>query len=259
MEILDAYVTTPPDPQAVIDIFNGEWSSMMPEESGLVSTPGTAALFADARISWLADRIGGFDGKNILELGPLEAGHTFMMHNGNARAITAIESNSRSFLKCLCIKEIFNLHRAQFLYADALEYAAGADESFDLCVASGILYHMTHPIDLLQNLTRLSSTLFLWTHYYDQAVIGDSVASRQFESATEIEVGEKKYTAAKRNYLEALNWAGFCGGSHTWAYWLTRPSLLQAIEQCGFNVTEIGFDNPNHPNGPALALIAHRR
>jgi len=258
MDILDTYVKTAPDPQSVIDIFADEWSSKMPENSGLISKPGSAALFSDARITWLSDQIGGFEGKNILEMGPLEAGHTYMLCKGGAKAVTAIESNSRSYLKCLCIKELFALDQAKFLYGDALAYAHKSTERFDLCVASGILYHMIQPIEFLQKLTERSNTMFVWTHYFDEEALKKNNLSRQFEAPSEISVGGKKYCVAKRNYMEALGWAGFCGGGNTWANWLTRDSLFRAVEDCGFAVSSVGFDHAGHPNGPSLAFIAKR-
>ena len=96
---------------------------------------GVRGIVRSGRIQWLSSMIGGFSGKKVLELGPLEAGHTYMMHGAGAKSITAIEANSRSYLKCLCIKEIFGLDRAQFVYADAMAYMASAGETFDVCVA----------------------------------------------------------------------------------------------------------------------------
>lgn len=258
MEILDAYVDTGPNPQAIIDIFNGEWSSKMPGKSGLTSLPGTAALFEDSRIDWLSSVIDGFQGKNILELGPLEAGHTYMMHNGGAKSMTVIEANSRSYLKCLCIKEIFGLKRADFIYADVMAYMRESSEQFDLCVASGILYHMTQPVEFIQNVARMSKTLFIWTHYYDESLKERQNLARQFEEPHDIEVDGKTYTVCKRNYEQALKWAGFCGGSKPWALWLTRDSLYAALKESGFVVKAENFDHKEHPNGPSLALAAER-
>jgi hypothetical protein len=259
MEILDAYVDTGPNPQAIINIFNGEWSSKMPGKSGLTSLPGTAALFEDNRIDWLSSVIGGFQNKKILELGPLEAGHTYMMHNAGAKSITAIEANSRSYLKCLCIKEIFGLDRAKFVYADAMAYTAESSEQFDLCVASGILYHMIQPVEFIEHIARMSKTIFLWTHYYDESLKERENLARQFETPHEIKVSGKTYTVCKRNYEQALKWAGFCGGSKPWALWLTRDSLFSALESFGLHITMISFDELNHQNGPSIALVASRK
>lgn len=258
MDILDAYVTTAPSSQNVIDIFKDEWSSKFPLSSGVTATPGNAALFEDARIDWLSNTIGGFAGKSILELGPLEAAHTYMMHQAGAKSIVAVEANSRSYLKCLCVKEIFDLSRARFLYGDAMTYLSETSERFDVCVASGILYHMTHPIEFLRNIARVSDTVFLWTHYYDDTLRTRSNLAKQFEKPHEIQVGGKSYTVSKRNYAEALNWAGFCGGGKPWAFWLSRDSLMRAIADSGFTVEAIEFDHPTHPNGPALALVARK-
>jgi hypothetical protein len=260
MNILDAYVTAAPSDQAVIDIFKGEWSSKFPAKSDIITTPGTAMLFQDPRITWLSSLIGGFENKKILELGPLEAGHTYMMHEGGARSIISVEANSRSFLKCLCVKEILNLNRTRFLYGDAVEYMATCKEKFDLCVASGILYHMNRPIEFLRDIGRASNTIFLWTHYYDEQPLKQlGKPFTQFEAPKEIEAEGRKYIAAKRNYGEALGWAGFCGGGDTSAIWLTRESLLQTVSDYGFIIEAISFDHPNHPNGPALALVARRK
>ncbi|MEF2074020.1 class I SAM-dependent methyltransferase [Consotaella aegiceratis] len=259
MEILDAYIDRAPDPQTILDIFTNEWSSKMPVESGLIATPGPAALFEDGRIDWLSKTIGGFANKRILELGPLEAGHTYMMHNGGAASITAIEANSRSYLKCLCIQQIFNLNRASFLYADAMAYADQCNEEFDLCVASGILYHMTAPVDFIRQIGRMSKTMFIWTHYYDESIRSRSDMSKQFHEPQEIEIEGHTYTAVKRTYDAALNWAGFCGGSKSWALWLTRDSLFRALEDAGFVVDGVSFDQADHPNGPSLALVATRK
>ncbi len=256
MEILDAYTTQGPDPQTVLDIFKGEWSSKMPVGSGLTSAPGPAGLFEDGRIDWLSQTIGGFDGKKILELGPLEAAHTYMMHQAGAGSIVGIEANSRAYLKCLCIQQIFGLDRAKFLYADAMKYTVETEEKFDLCVASGILYHMSDPVQFINNVALRSNQIYLWTHYYDEILRDRPDYDQQFDELQEIEFGGKKYSGSKRKYNEALNWTGFLGGSKPWALWLTRDSLYRLLEDNGFEITGINFDHASHQNGPSLAIVA---
>jgi hypothetical protein len=260
VKILDEYVTAGPSRQAIVDIFAGEWSSKFPADSGLSSTPGPAALFEDPRIAWLSQEIGGFEGKSILELGPLEAGHTYMMCKGGAKSVTSVEANSRSLMKCLCVKEIFDLSAVKFLFGDAEKYLASTTDRYDLCVASGILYHMVRPLDFLKYASNAASTLFLWTHYFDGSVIRKNAnITAQFNDPVEIQFEGRSYEASKRDYGKALDWAGFCGGSASSALWLTRDSLFRAIEDCGMKVSNIAFDQPDHPNGPSVAIVARRR
>jgi SAM-dependent methyltransferase len=87
----------------------------------------------------------------VLELGPLEGGHSFMFERLGAREVIAIEANPRAYLKCLIIKELLDLRRVRFLCGDFLEYLRADGTDFDLVFASGVLYHM-------RNLARTSAT-----------------------------------------------------------------------------------------------------
>ena len=100
----DACVSHAPSPQATIDILDG-WVSILPAELG-ADTRGSAPLFADERAIWAIDRLGGVRGATILELGPLEGGHTYMLDRAGAKSIIAIEGNKRCYLKCLITKEL---------------------------------------------------------------------------------------------------------------------------------------------------------
>ena len=257
MDVKDFYVKGGPSPQAIVNIFAGEWSSNFPESSGVKTTPGGANLFDDARITWLSEKISGFGGLRILELGPLEAGHTYMMHERGAKSITSVEANMRSYMKCLCTKEIFGLERAHFLLGEAIAYTSASTQTFDLCVASGILYHMQSPIELLSNISARCKRLFIWTHYYDEAHLRLLEKQfEQFEPPHTLEFQGRSYQVSKRDYGKALDWPGFCGGLESTANWLTRGSLMQALRDCGFATLEINFDLPTHPNGPAIAVLA---
>lgn len=259
MDVLDQYVKSAPSNQSVVDIFRGEWSSKLPPELRAISTPGTAALFEDRRIDWLSTQIGGFRDKTILELGPLEAGHTYMMHKAGSKRIVAIEANTRSYLKCLCIREISNMDGVDFKLGDAAEFMRTCTETFDVCVASGILYHVLDPISFIGLLARMSRSLFIWTHIYDEELIKAlGPGARQFSIPFEIKRNENVYRVSERAYQAALSWSGFCGGNSESALWLDRPSLLKALHVAGFDDVVIGSEDLDHPNGPAITLLARR-
>jgi hypothetical protein len=182
-----------------------------------------------------------------------------MMHKAGAASIVALEANTRAFLKCLCVKEIFNLDRVDFQLGDFSAYIAATSETFDIVIGSGVLYHMADPISVLNNLVKLSDKIFLWTHYYD----ADSPAvhsrdSHRFEAPVPVRIGDFEGVSAKRYYGEALDWQGFSGGSAPHAVWLGKETILAVLKARGFHKIEIAFDHPDHPNGPAFAFSAMR-
>ena len=254
--ILDAYVKSAPARQNIIDIFQGEWSSTMPQGSGLKSEPGTAALFEDDRIVWANSALGGFAGKDLLELGPLECGHSYMMQNFGAKSITAIESNQRAFMKCLGIKEIFNLDRVHIQLGDFVPFLNETEKRFDAVVVSGVLYHMTDPISVLSKIARVSDNLFFWTHYLIEEFGAKN--SQIFEIPHSFDLGSFTGIGAKRYYRQSLEWRGFCGGSEPFAVWLTKDTILNHLKSLGFTKIKIHVDAVDHPNGPAMSFSAQR-
>jgi len=146
--ILSAYVTARPSPQNAIDLFPGEWSSTFPAPLQDLQA-GQTPLFDDPRIEWALDHFGDISGYRVLELGPLEGGHTYRLTKAGA-SVVAIEAQTRAYLKCLVAKELLGYSDATFLLGDFMSYMRDEPEQFDLCVASGVLYHMRTPVETLE-------------------------------------------------------------------------------------------------------------
>lgn len=257
--ILDCYVKSVPGPQSALDIFRGEWSSAFPEPLSKCQA-GIVPLFDDDRVKWFLKEIGGVAGKKVLELGPLEGGHTCMLEKAGAAQITAIEANSRAFLKCLIVKELFGLQRSRFLCGDFMEYLRQDGPGFDVCLAAGVLYHVQNPVELLALLARRCiGHLLLWTHYYDKALVAfnPELASR-FTAAQPVEHAGFSCTLHRQEYRTDLKRPGFCGGGKATSQWLSRDDILKGLSHFGFRDLRIGFDEPRHPHGPALAIVAAR-
>jgi SAM-dependent methyltransferase len=159
---LAEYAKIKPDAQNAFDLFTGSWSTKFDD----AVTRGTFDGLHDPRIVWLSEQF-DLGSKRVLELGPLEAAHTAMLERAGADVL-AIEANKGAFLRCLVAKNHLGL-RARFLLGDFELHDFGVD-SFDLIVASGVLYHMRDPAKLLQRLSLASKRLFLWTHYIEPDV-----------------------------------------------------------------------------------------
>lgn len=258
MDIQSRFVSKAPSSQNVLDLFAGDWTSSMPAGSGLQTEPGGMDLFNDPRIAFANQVLGPIAGLDVLELGPLEGAHTYQLHELGASSITSVEANTRAYLRCLCVKEIFELDRARFKLGSFIGYLS-EPRRFDLTVASGVLYHMTEPLKVLDLICRSADRVFLWTHVYDAEEIAGRHDAAIFEPAADVQHDGRTYSLSKRTYpKEALDWSGFTGGIKPFAMWIARESLERFLADAGFDRIQITHDQKDHPNGPSLSLAAMR-
>jgi hypothetical protein len=247
-----------PSPQNALDLFKGEWSTRLPDACGLVASTGPMRGCEDYRVNWFEPLVGGYAGKRVLELGPLEGGHAYMLEQKGAASVLSIEANPRSYLKCLVLKEVFRMQRTQFLLGDFLPYLRSTQEHFSVGFACGVLYHLLNPVELIQLLAKTCDSVFVWTHCYDAAFLQTHPELGQYfaphtETAT---VGGFTHQLHRKTYANARDWKGFCGGGAGDACWLTRETILAAFQHFGFRVVS-SVDEQN-PNGPALLLAVTR-
>ena len=240
-------------PENGLDLFEGQWISKIPGYRH-----GHAALFEDHRIAWLQQQCGGFAGKSVLELGPLEGAHTFMMAQDGAADILAIENNSRAYLKCLVVKETLKFN-ANFLLGDAVAYLEQTDRRFDFLLCSGVIYHMTDPLRLISAMAAGALRLGIWTHYYDGALMNSGEHRARHFGATpdHTTFHGRPIELWSQYYEEALDREDFAGGMEESSRWLTRDSLIGAIEALGFDVT-IGAEYLTPSPGPSILLYCER-
>jgi hypothetical protein len=257
---MDWYAKSSPSAQNALDIFRGQWVSRLPGKFAQLSA-GEGNLFADERIAWFIREVGGIDALTALELGPLEGGHAYMLQQAGAASVVSIEANTQFYLKCLVVKELLSLQCVSFLCGNFVEYLReDTARRFDVCVASGVLYHMENPVELLARLaSACDKHLLLWTHYYDEAEIAKRpVVAAKFSERRVAEYGGFQHTLYRQEYGLTLYWGGFCGGPATLCNWLTRDDILRALQHFGFKQLRIGFERADHPNGPSLAVIASK-
>jgi hypothetical protein len=254
---LDWYCTAAPSPRNALDIFRGEWLSILPAEWG-ADQGGVAPLFADDRVTRGLERLGGVAGQSVLELGPLEGGHSWMLERAGAASVTAVEANTRAFLKCLVVKELFGLRRTTFLCGDFVEYLRRDPPRFDLVLASGVLYHLRQPAELIALVARVTDRVLIWTHYYDEAVVRATPRlAAKFPGSWAAEYGEFRHRLHRQVYDNADS-PRFCGGPAPDSHWMTRSDLLAGLNHFGFDDVAVLAEEAEYVHGPHILIAARR-
>ena len=238
-DIFERYETRAPSPQNAVDAVPG-WRTAFPAEVGV--SAGDLALGHDPRIEWVIERLGGVAGASVLELGPLDGGHTAMLHAAGAAQIDAVEANRLAFLRCLVTKELLRLDRARFHLGDFCAGLGTLPKRFDLIVASGVLYHLPDPIGVLETLAALTDRLFIWTHVMDPAAMKAGDTRRDaFTGRVETRVrGSLTLDLHERRYHGSEQDVCFCGGARDRHVWLERQGLLDLLEDFGFTEQTLG-------------------
>ncbi len=254
----DRYVSGLPSAQNAIDLIPG-WNHAFPEEYGVRAGP--AHSHHDPRILWCLEQAGGVAGRRVLELGPLEGMHSYMIARAGVGQLDAIEANNLAYLRCLISKEIFGLANVRYWLGDFRAWMDSGEHRYDLVVASGVLYHSPDPVGLIKAIAGVTSQFFIWTHYYDDclATPEDYNRGRPFSGRTHVQDFQgSPITLHERTYYKAWNDPKFCGGMQDVHYWLTRADILRVIDLLGFDTTTT-HEEVDHPNGPAFSLFAKRR
>ena len=253
---IDHYVTGAPDPRYLVDIFAGEWSSRLPPPfDGLPAGP--LPVFEDPRVAWAIGALGGVEGRQVLEVGPLEGAHTWMLERAGAARVVAVEANARALLRCLIVKELVGLPRTTFLLGDALAYLDASPPAFDAALAVGVLYHMTRPGAFLRALAAAAPRIFVWTCYYDPLHPPAGSAG----SVTEVcpsDEGGFPHTLYRVDYAREAGGRVFCGGTSAHANWMTREDILGCVRHAGLTDIEIAFDEPQNAYGASFGFVARR-
>lgn len=256
-EHLDEYITSFPSHQNAINALPG-WNQAFPDHLGLEA--GRVHLHHDPRILWAMEQVGPLEGKRILEIGPLEAGHTWLLDQQRPAVIDAVEANKLCYLRCLVTKEILQMQSARFHLGDCQLWLEQRPDTYDFVIASGVLYHMQDPIRFIEAIAARTDALFLWTHYADDAAMPEGDARRgAFVGEPEVRhhLGLDIHLHP-RSYLGAWKDKAFCGGMHDLHRWIDKADLLAFLNALGFDDIRIGNDEPAHAFGPAFSLFARR-
>ncbi len=255
--VLDKVIDAYPTHQNALDIFRGEWTSTLPTALAKEFKAGPIPLFEDPRIFNVLQELGGIQNQRVLELGPLEGGHTYILHtHGGAGSVLSIESNTRAFLKCLIVKNMLKLDRAEFRCGDFVAFLRECNERFDFVLAAGVLYHMIEPVELLRLIGQVTDRVYIWTHYYDAELVSQNPeVARHFVRHGPSADG--RYTLHDFQYPDWLR-LEFTGGMRRYSRWMERGDILDCMRECGFHDLRIMLEDPQHVHGPSFGFLARK-
>lgn len=212
---------------------------------------GTRTLVDDPRILWMATMLGDVAGKRVLELGPLEGAHSLTLSRLGTKHVDAIEGFEPAFQKCSVIQNLFALRDVTFHHADFRQWLdAYNGPAYDLVVASGVLYHLPNPVEVIRRLADIAPHVFVWTQCADAS----SPAGPE-EALTHDGRGYR----GRKNHLPAAkaSIAGYCAGLDAYSIWLYPEDMLNAFVDAGFaHITNVPV--PATPQGPAMMFIASK-
>lgn len=241
-----------PSAQTAVDVFRDRWACDLSPLIGVDGTGPNPLFTHDPRPQLAATAFGlqNYSGLHILEIGPLEAAHTYCLEKMGAASVTCIEASVEAWLKCLVVKEVLGLSRSTFQLGDIGGFLAENQRRFDLVYCSGVLYHMSDPVEIIRGIAAATDRCFVWTHIYDpERHPVPFVAETVNRLGTQVEYWTHRYGSKESNH-----W----GGIDPVAAWLTREDLLRSFKASGLSDIQVIEDQPDHPNGPAILLTASR-
>lgn len=174
--------------------------------------------------------VGGAPWERVLELGALEGGHSAALAQ-QAQQVVALEGREQNLQRARLVLRALEVTNVQLRQAD-LETAELADlGDFDLVFSVGVLYHMTDPIRLLDQMRAASDRLFLWTHHAED---------------------QDGWTYREGGMADPLS------GLHPTSTWLSYDRLIHELETRYEFVTVLDHEPDRKPR-PAVTISAGPR
>lgn len=221
-----------------------KWHCNFPLEKATIEVLPQKFMILEPRIEQLTKRL-NLEGLRILELGCLEGAHSLMLQSLGAKEVIAIEARKENFLKCLVIKNAFNLDRCKFLNGDINKILNHSLGYFDLCLALGIFYHLKDPIPIIYRLGEIANKLFVWTHF----------STRGYPEGNLIEIRYNKKIYRGKFVTEDMK--DYLSGIQEKSFWIFEDDLLTLIYGAGFKEIKV-IQKEKHEHGPAITFLAQK-
>jgi len=211
-----------------------------------VSNSGEADLLHDWGVTQL-NSIFPVRDRTVIEMAPQEAAHTIMLHNFGAKRIVALEGRLENYIKCCVIKNIFGLHNCSFYLEDLRNVDLKKFGSFDVCLCSGILYHLSQPQELLAKIAGISPRILINTHY----------ARKEFpigcREVSEVELKGHRYRGKIHDEGDISHPSA---GLQPFSFWFFKKDLIRLLADLGYSNIRVLMDWMPKTKVPGLTIYA---
>jgi len=169
--------------------------------------------------------------KSIADLGCLEGGYTVEFSRMGMQA-TGIEVRQSNIDNCLHVSRKAGLPNLAFAKNDVWNLAEYG--RFDAMFCCGLLYHLDQPgrfIRLMAEQTR--DVIMINTHYADDRQSPVFTLSDMTENEGLPGKWYAEHDADSEAEIEAFKWTSW---KNKRSFWLTKPAILQTLQDCGFDM-----------------------
>jgi SAM-dependent methyltransferase len=175
-------------------------------------------------------------------LGSLEGGHSFALAAlPHIQEVTAVEGRLDNLRRAQFVQGLLQQPKVRFVRGNLETFSLASLGRFDVALCLGVLYHLPEPWKLIDQLSRVTPALFVWTHY-----------------ASPEQARQRRHRYRGRIYREWLFFFEALSGLSPGSFWPGRDDLVQMLGDSGFTQTTVIEDDPGHRHGPAITLVARQ-
>jgi SAM-dependent methyltransferase len=177
--------------------------------------------------------------QTVLELGPLEGAQTIeLLRRPQVRRVVGIEARASNIEKAKFVQGLLGIENVELIQANLEEFDLTTLGKFDAVFCCGLLYHLSTPWKLIEQIAKVSENLFIWTHYSDETRADQTVNGLRGHFQTEGGMNESR------------------SGLGPTSFWMTLESLTKILTQSGYKAIDVIENNLDHVNGPVVSLAA---
>lgn len=200
------------------------------------------------------------EGVSAIDLGSNEGYNSFDLKEHGCSTVLGVEGREK-YLK-IAEKERIQLGYSDvsFKNLDVRKIDQLLKRKFDLCLCSGLLYHLQNPIDFLCRLRKICEVLALETHiapeWYSYFLAGTKYRGNLDRKKSTIEFAGVQLTGRYNNFPSEVDMGQTSGSLETsQTFWLDKESLKKGLELAGFSIRAFYFST--NPRGYPRIPIRH--